>query len=262
MRIAHLVNPVTVPPTSDLHVAQPITFESMRRARSFAAAVVEVELLAAVFADDAGAVPEGFSATDALTRSILDLGRFNVKRRLPLLRDLLDRLHQASDAEYCVYTNVDIALMPYFYLSVVALIERGYDAFVINRRTVSRAFTAVSELPLMYASCGEPHPGHDCFVWRREAYPGYRLENICVGTLGVGKALLLNQLCTAQRWEEFRDLHLTFHLGADRSWLSADQEDYRRFNLHELSRIVDAYRREGRLPDHPLVEQFTRNLGV
>jgi hypothetical protein len=262
MRLAHLVNPVIVPPESDLFIAQPITFESMRRARAFAAPAVEVDLFSAQFGEDHPIVPSGFVRTPDLTRSILDCGRFKMQRRLPLARDLFDRLHSASDAEYFIYTNVDIGLMPHFYLSVAALISEGYDAFVINRRTIAGVFAGIHELPLIYGEIGESHPGHDCFIWRRDAYPRYDLEQVCIGTIGVGKAIIVNQLCTASRWREFTDLHLTFHLGADRTWLADDQEDYRAFNLGELRKIVSSCRARGRLPDHALVERFTRNLAV
>jgi hypothetical protein len=262
LRLAHLINPVAVDARSDLFIAQPITFETVRRAAAFASSAVAVDLFTAQFAEDHPVVPADFRRTADLTRSALDFGQFKTRRKLPLVRDLFDRLHAASDADYMIYTNVDIALMPSFYVSVAALIAQGYDAFVINRRTISKAFTRIDELPLMYAQLGEPHPGHDCFVWRRDAYPLYRLANVCIGTIGVGKAILLNQLCTAARWQEFTDLHLTFHLGSDRAWLSDEEDDYRAFNLAELSKIVAAYRDEGRLADHPMVHRFTANLGV
>ncbi len=68
---------------------------------------------------------------------MLDCGRFAVPRKLPLIKDILGRLYDASDAEYFIYTNVNIGLMPNFYVAVNAIIESGYDAFVINRRTIS-----------------------------------------------------------------------------------------------------------------------------
>jgi hypothetical protein len=262
VRLAHLVNPFAAPPRSELARAQPITFESMRRARDFAGGAARVELFTAEFPEDRVAAPADFGRTPGLTRSILDLGRFDKPRKLPVLRDLLDRLYAASDAEYLAFSNADIALMPHFYTAVARLVRQGFDALAINRRTIPDRFTGVDDLPLMYAELGEPHPGHDCFVWRRDAYPRYRLHDVCVGTIGVGKAMVVNQLCTAARWQEVADLHLTFHLGGDRAWLGADEADYRAFNLRELAKIADGYRAAGSLPDHPLVERFTRNLGV
>src|SRR5712692_535207 len=110
IKLAHLVNPVIVPPTSDLYVAQPITFESMRVAREFARDQVQVTLLSAQFPEDCAMVPPFFHGTRDLNRSILDLRNFRVCRKLPLLKDLLDRLYEESDADYLIYTNVDIAL--------------------------------------------------------------------------------------------------------------------------------------------------------
>jgi len=262
LTLAHIINPVRVEPTSDLFLAQPITFESMRRAREFASAEVQVEIFSAHYPEDASMMPEGFIATPHLERSILDFGKFTERRKLPLMREIGERLYEASRADYFIYTNADIALMPGFYLAVRRLIEQGYDAFVINRRTITRDFTTPADLPLMYAQIGEPHPGHDCFVWRREVFPRFRLENICVGTIGIGKAIILNQLCTSRNFRESTDLHLTFHLGADRVWLNPSLADYRAFNLGELRKIVSYHREHGTLPDHPLVARFTSNLRV
>ena len=47
LTLAHIVNPVTVSERSDLFVAQPVTFETMRRAREAARPEVEVALLTA-----------------------------------------------------------------------------------------------------------------------------------------------------------------------------------------------------------------------
>ena len=37
LHIAHIINPVQAGVSSDLHTAQPVTFESMKRAKDFAA---------------------------------------------------------------------------------------------------------------------------------------------------------------------------------------------------------------------------------
>jgi hypothetical protein len=250
MRLAHIINPVAARPESDLFVAQPITFETMRRAKAYAARAVAVELLTAQFPEDRAILPGGFTPTPDLARSILDFSTFKRRRKLPLLRDILDRLYAASEAEYFIYTNVDIALLPNFYVTVARLIGRGCDSMVINRRTISKEFARLEEVPLMYAQVGEKHPGRDCFIWRRDAYPGFRLENICIGTAGAGKAILLSQLCTAKQWQEFRELHVTFHIGNDCPWKAPDQDDYRAFNLEELRKIVNYYREKNLLPEN------------
>lgn len=237
-QLAHIVNPVLVDESSDLAIAQPITFETMQAARRFAAGHVEVEFYTAQYPEDHPAVPADFGRTPDLEESVLDYGHFQKPRKLPLLRDILDRLYQATDAETLVYTNVDIGLLPHFYLAVDRWIEAGYDAFVINRRTISDRFTTVEQIPLIYAQVGEPHRGWDCFVFRRDAYPGYNLGTICVGAPRIGLALLANLVAHAKCFHELKDQHLTFHLGNDRPWQRSVYADYAAHNSREALRIL------------------------
>jgi hypothetical protein len=248
-QLAHIVNPVQVSESSDLYVAQPITFETMRIAQAFAAGRVQAELLSAHYPEDEPMVPAGFSRTPDLEGSVLDHGSFEKFRKLPLLKDILGRLYEATDAEYLVYTNVDIGLLPHFYLAVDRFITAGYDAFVINRRTISRRYTRLEQIPLMYAEIGEPHRGWDCFVFKRDAYPHYKLGTICVGAPRVGLALVGNLVAYAGRFHEFKGEHLTFHIGNDRSWRRSPYSDYAAHNSREAMRILTTLEEEvGPLP--------------
>jgi hypothetical protein len=239
-KIAHIVNPVFVDETSDLFAAQPVTFETMRVARQFAGERVKVELLSAQYPEDGPLVPANFRRTPDLEGSVLDYGNFQKQRKLPLLRDILDRLYEATDAEYLVYTNVDIGLLPHFYLVVDRFVEAGYDAFVINRRTISDRYRALDQIPLMYAQVGQPHRGWDCFVFRRDAYPRYRLGTICVGVPRVGLALLSNLLAHATSFREFTEEHVTFHLGNDRAWGRGQYSDYAAHNADQVLHIIES----------------------
>lgn len=261
-KIAHIINPVIVKEASDLYAAQPVTFETMRRAREFAKGTVEVNLLTAQFPEDRPLVPEGFKATPDLGRSVLEMGSFAKKRKLPLLRDILDRLYDASEgAEYLVYTNVDIALMPHFYLAVDRFVEEGFDGFVVNRRTIPDRYKGVDELPLMYMDIGKPHPGHDCFVFRRESYPSFNIGGVCVGASLVGRVLLFNVFCHSKSFKEFGDEHLTFHLGDDRAWTSPELSDYAAYNLKEaLAAARSLEERLGPLAGRPFLAPFVRDL--
>lgn len=247
-KIAHIINPVVVGNTSDLFWAQPVTFETMRIARSFAAGRVEVELLATQYPEDSAIVPDDFRRTSELERSVQDIGRFKLRQKYPLLRDVLDRLYQATDAEYLIYTNVDICVMPYFYLAVNALIEGGYQAFAINRRTISDRYRSVDEVPLMYGEVGAKHEGHDCFVFRRDAYPGYKLGDVCIGIPYVGRALIWNLFLRAERFQELTDHHLTFHIGAgnERTLGEDDYQDYRSHNKGEAAKVKAELEANGR----------------
>jgi hypothetical protein len=151
---AHIVNPVVVQPTSDLFLAQPITFETMRVARDFARPRVAVQLLTTQYPEDRSLVPADFTMTPDLERSVLDCASFGRQRKLPLIGDIVSRMYEAApDAEYLVYTNNDIALMPHFYATVDALIDSGYDALVINRVVVTDDYRRLDEIPLMYVEC-------------------------------------------------------------------------------------------------------------
>lgn len=239
-KLAHIINPVAVKESSDLFIAQPVTFESLRVAKQFADSAVEVSQYTAQYPEDHSIIPDSFVRTSDLDRSVLDLGAFQVPRKLPLIGDILGRLYDASDAEYFIYSNVDIALMPNFYVTVNAIIEAGYDAFVINRRTIPSQYRSARELPLMYAEVGHSHPGYDCFIFRRECVPRFLLGSMCIGASKIGVALTANLICFARRFKEFADVHMTFHIGNDRAWRNPTLNDYFIHNKNEAQRILSS----------------------
>jgi hypothetical protein len=238
-KIAHIINPVLVNKTSDLYLAQPVTFATMSTARDFARDKVAVQLYTAQYTEDRPIVPPDFRMTPDLERSVLDAGTFRKKRKLPFIKDILARLFDAAhEADYMIYTNVDIGLMPQFYLVVKEFIEEGYDAFVINRRTISKQHQSIGDIPFMYSELGESHPGWDCFVFRRDAYPAFVLGDICVGANLIGTVLLFNLLCTAENFMEFKDEHLTFHIGDDMKWKSGGYSDYAAHNIRQTEKVL------------------------
>lgn len=238
---AHIINPVTVGPDKDLFVAQPITFETMRRARAFAHTNegIEVELFTAQFAEDR-TVLRGFTATPDLTRSVLDFGAFTVERKLPLVGDVLDRLYAASQAEYFIYTNVDIALKREFYASVAALMRGRLDAAVINRRTIVATREQAANLDWLYSQPGERHPGWDCFVFRRALVEGFDFRALCIGAVPVGQTILAVISTLADRFELLEDASLTFHVNDDRAWRSPAHDQFHRHNFKEAQVILQS----------------------
>lgn len=75
-----------------------------------------------------------------------------------MLVDILDRVHaQAVQADYLIYTNIDIGLWPEFYVEVARRIESGFDAFMIGRRTIGTEFTAPAQFEQIVAQEGTPH---------------------------------------------------------------------------------------------------------
>lgn len=238
LSIAHIINPVMVGNTSDLFIAQPITFETMKTAKEFSNDA-NVNLYAVQLRDEPPVpLPGEFITLPGLQRSIIDIKKLKQKRNLPLIKDILDALYKASDAEYMIYTNVDIALQPYFYQAVSRLIQKGNDAFIINRRTIPGKYKTIPEIPPMLAEIGEKHQGWDCFVFHRSLYPRFRLGNACIGTGWIGRVMITNMACFARQFRIFEDLHLTFHIGNDKIWQNPQWDDYLAHNKNECRQIL------------------------
>jgi len=261
VRVAHIINPVILK-GSDLTVAQPLTFESMRIAAEYAAPAVDVELISTQFPEDREIVPAFFTVAPDLERSALDVGSFAVPRKLPLIGDILDRMREAApDADTYIYTNVDIGLVPHFYSTVAALMQ-DHDALVINRRTIPAEPNTVDDLPLIYAAVGERHPGYDGFVVSSELFRKIELGRILIGVPWIGTALLANLACHAERLSVLRDAHLTFHLGDDRAWRRPELEDYRTHNRREMSALADSWLAHGLIAGRPIVERIVNQLRI
>jgi len=261
IKIAHVIHPVVVDPSSDLTVAQPVTFETMKIARQFAAVNVHVVQFFTKYHDETPLISEGFDKIPDLTRSVRDVARFQGNRKLALIKDILDRLYEATDADYMIYTNVDIALMPFFYIVINRIIESGYDAFIINRRTISKTFRKPDDIPLMYSQVGEKHRGYDCFVLKRSVYPKYQLGNTCIGTGRVGAVLAVNLIYNAKKFKVFTDLHATFHIGNDKVWKSPHLNEYFLHNENELKKVLQHYGVLQNPIDNQLVKQLVNRYG-
>lgn len=241
IRLAHIVNPLIVRnPGSDLRYAQPIAIRSLQDARDASAgSAVTVTHYAACYEEDAAAVPAGFQATPYLQRSVLDCVRGESGRRLPLLKDILDRLYAAApDADYLIYSNIDVGVWPDFYRRLGELITDGFDAFQIGRRTLPATWDRVEQLPQILEQDGRPHFGLSCFVFPRAHYPGYRLYDTCIGLQPVGVTLLLNMIHFARRFENFANERLTFHLGDDGPWTGTLLDPFHVHNERTLDRVA------------------------
>jgi len=244
IKIAHIIHPVIVAPTSDLVIAQPITFETMHTAQEFTGnrADVNVQLYAVQYFDEERIpLPGSFTRTHDLTRSVSDVGAFHINRKLALIKDILDILYESCDADYLIYTNVDIALQPYFYQVTADIIRQGHDAFIINRRTIPGHYRSIREIPLMFAEIGEKHPGWDCFIFKRDVYPQFMLGNACIGTDWIGRIILSNMAPLATRFKVFTDMQMTFHIGDDRVWKTDEFSDYAEHNKEECRKTLEEF---------------------
>ncbi len=266
-KFAHIINPFTAPETSDLKTAQPIVWQTIRIAKQFAEDLMkgdfQVDLYATIYPDDQEILPAGFTKTwKDLERSVLDLGKkFKIERDLPLVRDILNNLYEASDADYFIQTNSDICLMPQFYLAVNKLIDRGHDAFIINRRVIPGEYKDIEDIPIMYAEIGSPHGGCDCFVFPRKIYPAYRIGNVCMGIPWQETTLATSMAFYAERCKMFTEAHLTFHIGDPRIWRSADYLDYRVHNTNEFAKVLKHFKKKNKkIMQDPIVQYFLGKL--
>ncbi len=248
---AHVVNPVIKGPSSDLYIAQPVSFEALKNAKEFSRGKVEVRQYAAAFPEDFPGFPAHLEKTRPLKRSILDFQAPANGARLPLIKDILDRLYQECRAGYMIYTNVDITPMPYFYDALAQIAGQGYDAFIVNRRTIPSHYSSPSQLPSMYAEIGEIHPGCDCFVFKRELYPKFILGNVVIGREFFGLTLRTNLAVFSENFKHFRDLHMTFHIGDDRVWQSLTRDAGH--NKKELESVFAALEKSKELKNKELL---------
>lgn len=261
-RFVHVINPAKVPPSSSLFMAQPITFESIRVAKEFAAAQgVDVDLVAVNFPEDDEVVPDFFSRPKHLERSVLDCGKFAIERKLPLLADIINAGASSSDAEFMIYTNADIAVVPHFYVSLDQIVRDGFDAFMVTRRTLMKDYETPAQLWRMYADVGEPHPGDDCFVFRREISTNYELGEACIGIKYIARLLAFNLILYSERFDHFTNLHLTFHIGDDRIWDDPKWDDYTMHNAKYFRAAARAHRDDPRSRKHHLLHKWVTRFG-
>ena len=258
---AHIINPVRVGRESDLYTAQPITFQSVRHAKAFAAGRHDVQLYSVQYAEDSDAVPDGFVRTPDLERSILDLRQFRKPRKLPLIRDIISRgLDAQPDADFYIYSNADIGLMPHFYLSVGRILESGVEALAINRKTVPSYYTSTNELPDIYAEPGVPHEGIDCFVFANAQMARLYFADAIIGSGPVGLCFVTNMLVVATRllWLEHKDL--TFHIGDDKSWTNPILSDYETHNFQQLQCIAHHFTGDVSSPHNVAKREFLESV--
>ncbi len=229
MKVAHIVNVTEINESkkaSYLHFAQPITMKSMVIAREIAKNVIDVSLVAVKHKDEVVDIPVEFKwATDLETyawehnevlRDVLP------RKPLPRLKDIIKSLYDSSDAEYFIYTNLDIGLYPHFYLKIKEIIDSGYDAAYINRRDLEKEYNGVllteENIELIFGLEGSLHGGIDCLLFRREVAPLLNLGNVYVGFPPIGKVLKTQIEMHSRNFLRIKCEKLTFHVGKDQPW--------------------------------------------
>ena len=255
-RFRHIVNPFSAGPGSQAQAMQALTFAAMQQAADCVegnptdgAVRQDVRFRAAAMPGDIDFAKRFFPDTVPLSRSILDVRTFEVPRPLPLLFDLIEAA-LGDDVDTIIFTNVDILPLPHFYAAISRLLDYGFDMLVINRRTIDAACPDPSLLSLLFADCGRRHEGHDCFVLSVAAIRRFIRTNACVGAAAVMRGLIYNMVASATRMLILTDVHLTCHLGDDKTWASPALEDYIHHNWDEAIALLRQL-----APAHP--DRFT-----
>lgn len=213
--IAHIINPVKVNESSDLYNSQFITFASIENAKKYCNCQAEITICTTQFEEDKSIIPDCFTVLSNLAYSILDINKKLSGKKLPLIKDILLKTNEIPNTDYIIYSNSDIALMPFFYDFVFEKIKEKHDAIIVNRRRIPKKFNSKEQLPQMYAELGKSHPGFDCFIFKKELLSKFILGNICVGIPFLEVTLIHNVIAFAQTPLFVFDKHLTFHIGME-----------------------------------------------
>lgn len=214
----------------------PLTVRSMEEAAHFAKSRLNVELFSAQFNEDRKAVPFGWKKTTNLERSMHDKDGLPRLKKLPFIGDILKRLYESTDADFLVYTNADIILTKEFYVHVEALLKKGHDALIINRRRVPYKSYQLDKLDDVFQAKSKSHPGFDCFVFHRELFPKFITGDICIGIPFIGVSLAHNLFAHAQNLLFLDKAFLTYHVGMD--VLVKHQPDYYWHNRNQFFKLV------------------------
>lgn len=212
IKFSHIINPVSPTESAELFEVQKTTFASLIKARQYAAQVCEVELCSIQRGTDISFVPSSFTPLSPLTRDVRDV-LSSTNKPYPFLSDIIKAHAAFSKADYLIYTNLDIALMPFFYEAVEGYLKQGYDALVINRRRLNNRYETEKNLSLLYAEAGRDHTGYDCFVIKRGLIERFIFKDICLAVPGAGNDLFYNVFTFADNPILFTEKHLTFHVG-------------------------------------------------
>ncbi len=215
IKLAHIINPIGLKESDAFSPIQEITFQSIVNAKKYSG-VQSITLLTTQFEEDRFVIPADFKILANLNRSVQDEIQDKSIRKLPFVDDIIKAGLQNSDADYLIFTNMDIGLMPFFYDFVLQQItEYGFDAMLITRRRIGLQYKSKTQMTEIYADKGKPHPGYDAFVMHRTVAEKLILDRICVGVPFIEVSLLHNLIAFSQKLKVFDQEHLTFHIGME-----------------------------------------------
>ncbi|HTL82855.1 MAG TPA: hypothetical protein VL651_14175 [Bacteroidia bacterium] len=227
MRFVHIVNPFDPGPSEKEKRLQKLTFDALFNAAKTAEGIDEVKICAAYFKEDETAFPIEIIRVKQLERSLSDVSGIAMKKKLPLMADILDGLKKFPEADYYIYTNMDIIPAPQFYSAIAQILKvEKHQALIINRRRVEESLLDSPEK--IFTQDGLPHPGYDCFVFHRSLLDQLEFGNAAVGVPGIGFLFAHNLFLRTDSCAVLTDKHLTYHLGMEivKPWTEKSVVEY------------------------------------
>ena len=257
IKIAHIINVVEDREgnPSFLNVAQPITIKSMVKAKKNAPSSCSVELFSVQIArEKQREMPREFNVLPPLIKDIADYCSFpGPVKSVPRIYDILLSLYLHSDAEWFIYTNVDIGVMPRFYNRIVEIINAGFDGSCINRRDIPKKYKgvicSVDTLDEIYKLPGQHHGGKDCFLFRRDVFPKYNFSNMAIGYPPIGTQIRDEVKRHSKKFSWIRNGttdQQTFHIGKDEEWRKGSQWDQGNLKSPQRNGILESNLKEQR----------------
>ena len=240
MKIHHLIPVVDDEASASLKAAQAVTVASVLRAVAFSEAnEVTVTLVGTLSPEVSRSLSPSFSVSQNRKPSSREL--IGKGPALPQIADIFSNALPADPHELIVYSQPDIAVQPYFYDAVAALYSHTGSSGSIPRRTLPIDSLTASEMSLLYAEIGAPHPGHDCFFFPKRLLPELEMGALFVGSPATDRVLTLNLRLLAEGFHIHRDKALTFHFGDEREWSKdSSRRHLNELNWHEASRVVSS----------------------
>lgn len=237
MKIAHIINTFQPDASSDLHFAQKVTLETIRKAKREALGTVDVDVCCVSYPEDKQVIPTDFIAMPYLKESVLDKANFVYPRKLPLIAEILNVVFQRIEADFYIYSNIDISLYPDFYLQVSNYLNKGYDALIINRRRIPLIYHSIDDLNSIYKQNGKKHPGFDCFVFHKSIFSKFFLGDICIGVPFFEISFSQNLFAFSNRLLWIKDGKQTFHIGME-IFMRRQPKEYIKYNRSQYYQII------------------------
>lgn len=256
----HVLNPFPARAGSEHAIASRITWQSLRVAHQQAVEQgIEVNCRAAILRGDEAAVESPVSQTLYLPRSVQDVATLLPRRPLPLIGDILNVGSQDVTTSHLIFSNMDIALRPGFYVSLRDMIAGSIGQltpFTVPRINIDPSLADAS-LATMYAAPGSLGRGYDCFVLPIGLVPLLDLGTCCIGAPHFDNLLVMELDVLAPGGVKASGVEpLTFHLGNDFAW--AAMIDYVEHNLSECMQAIARMRQRYAIPDGSLFDRVDR----